>query len=363
MDGTGERAKGLDFKPEAGLLKVPGSPEIHEVNVTKHISSLPENQFFVYSPTAVHKLGFEDEAFGLRAVSDHDTSIVLADLRKVRIPETCDEITVFGAGRAIDIAKYLAYLHGKKLNIIPSMLSTNALGTPFGCYDNSIEDKTKTTLHTGYASKIFVDFDYLEKLEKGSLYGLADVLSISTALHDWDMAVAQDPSVVNDSVYREARKIVNSCFKQIETNRLDTRTVFNLIVNSAYITGLHGSGRPESGSEHIFSKYIELDTLRRGSYIMHGKSVGLGMLLMATLQQNEKLEEIFSAVRGLGFLAEFEPTKEVLRQRATEVLTQIEPHPVRYSVVNAQLDNLRNPSFSGDLSNEVIKKLFATQET
>lgn len=346
------------FKPEAELLEAPGSPEIQEINVAAYLSNLPENQFLVYSPTAIQKLGFEGDAFASHAISDHATSIALTELLKVQIPQTCGEVTVFGAGRAIDIAKYLAYIHGKKLNIIPSLLSTNALATPFGCYDNAIEEKTKTTIHTGYANQILVDFEYLEKLEAESLYGLADVLSIATALHDWDMAAAQDPSVIHKGVYQKARTIVNSCFQQIATDQLDTRSVFNLIVNSAYITGLHGSGRPESGSEHLFSKFIELDALRKGTYIMHGKSVSLGMLLMATLQENTRREEIFRAVRGLGFLTEFARNKEELKQQAAKILMQIEPHPVRYSIVNAQLDNLRNPSFSADLSDAVVEKLF-----
>lgn len=362
MERTPQKPAEPEFEPEGALLEVPGSPEIQEIHVFEHLSNLQSNQFLVYSPTAIHTLGIEDRAFALRAVSDHNITITLSDLQKVRIPQSCDEITVFGAGRAIDIGKYLAYMHGKKLNIIPSLLSTNALGTPFGCYENLIEDKTKTMLHTGYADKVLVDFDYLRKLEKGNLYGLADVLSIVTALHDWDMAIAQDPAVRDAEIYGKASKIVDACFRHIDSDRLDIRTVFNLIVNSAYITGLHGSGRPESGSEHIFSKFIELDALRRGTQIMHGKSVSLGMVLMTTLQENKKVGQVFKAVRGLGFLAEFEGKKDELKQKATDVLIELEPHPIRYSIVNAHLDNLRNLTFSADLSDAVIEKLFARQE-
>lgn len=109
-------------------------------------------------------------------------------------------------------------------------------------------------------------------MEKGNLYGLADVFSIAAALHDWDMAIAQDPAVRNAEIYGKASAIVDARFLHIESDRLDVRTVFNLIVNSAYITG------------------------------------------------------------------------------------------VRYSIVNAQLYNLRNWTFSSDLSDAVIEKLFARQE-
>jgi len=359
MVGNAERP--LGSHPEVELLKVEGSPIIKEIDVVGHLSNLSKNQFLVYSPTAVHLLPLEGLNPNLSTLSADGASIALDELQRIQIPQRCDEITVFGAGRAIDIAKYLASMTGRNLDIIPSLLSTNAFGTPFGCYEGSIEDKTKITVNTGYADAILVDFEYLEKLGAGSLYGLADVLSIGTALHDWDMAIVQDPSVQDHQIYELARKIYDDCFRQIETGRLDIRTVFTLILNSAFVTGLHGSGRPESGSEHIFSKFIELDALRKGSYIMHGKSVGLGMVLMSTLQKNKNRQEIFNAVRNFGFLNEFEGDKDNLKRIATEVLQQIEPHPVRYSIVNEQRDNLKNPGFSRELSEAVIEELFLSR--
>ncbi len=356
--GAPEKSAALEFKPEAELLEVPDSPEIQEIHVARHLSNLPDNQFLIYSPTAVDKLGFEESAFGSRAKSDRDTSIAFSELQKVQIPYNCEEITVFGAGRAIDIAKYLAYLHGKKLNIIPSLLSTNTLGTPFGCYENLNEDRTKTTLHTGYANKILVDFDYLNTLESRNIYGLADVLSIATALHDWDLAISQDPSLKNEPIYQKAKKIADSCFRQIGADTLDNRTVFNLIVNAAYITGLYGNGRPESGSEHIFSKFMELEALRKKDPIMHGVSVGLGIALMATLQNNKDRQRLFAAIRRLGLLSEYEGREKELEALAAHILMQLEPHPMRYSIVNARLNDLRNPSFSADLAHTVVGELF-----
>ncbi len=362
VDRIPEKSATLEFKPEAELLEVDDSPEIKEIDVAKHLSNLPDNQFLIYSPTALHNLGLEDRMFASCGRSDHDTSIAFAELKKIDIPKNCEEITVFGAGRAIDIAKYLAYMHGKKLNIIPSLLSTNSMGTPFGCYENLSEDRTKTTLHTGYADKILVDFDYLATLESGRLYGLADVLSITTALHDWDMAIAQDPSVQNEPIYQNARKIATSCFQQIEAGALDNRTIFNLIVNSAYITGLAGSGRPESGSEHIFSKFMELEALRKNDPMMHGVSVGLGIALMATLQNNKDRQHLFAAIRHLGLVSKYKGREEELAKLAAYVLTQLDPHPVRYSIVNARLNDLENTSFSTDLAYTVVRALLRPKD-
>lgn len=346
------------FNPQAQLMEVPDSPQIHEINVPDYLNNLPENQFLMYSPSALRSVEVDSRRYRSRGISVADTSISLSALQRVAIPDACDEISVFGAGKAIDMSKYLAYAQGKKLNIVPSLLSTNALGTPFGCYENSADDPTKTTIETGYADKIFVDYSHLQKQGKANLYGLADAMSIATALHDWDLAIKQDPSVDDSAIYEKASNIRDACFETVQSDKLDIRSIFNLIVNSAYVTGLHGSGRPESGSEHIFSKYLELKTMREGGVVMHGQSVGLGILLMATLQRNAREQEVFGAVRKLGFLTDYVHSKDELKEKATEVLTHIQPHAIRYSVVDSQLDNLRNQTFSSDLSSEVVERLF-----
>ncbi|MEK7059591.1 MAG: iron-containing alcohol dehydrogenase [Patescibacteria group bacterium] len=349
------------LKPAIDLITVPNSPEVHEIDVRSYLGDLPESQFLVYSPSALRRLGIDGQDYASRGVSDLDTSIALTALLEVEIPQTCQEIAVFGAGRAIDMAKYLGHIHMREVNVVPSLLSTNALGTPFGCYEDSAQDHTKTTITTGYARRILVDYDHLEAQGRGAgLYGLADALSITTALRDWDLAIEQDPSVEDADVYAIAKTIEKSCLDQIDSDQLDIRSVFNLIVNSAYITGLHGSGRPESGSEHIFSKVLELATMREGGRVMHGQSVGLGILLMATLQHNPRTQELFSAVRSLEFLAEFAGDQDALKQRAAKILTQIMPHNVRYSVVDAELENLRDPEFSSDLASEVVNRLFCS---
>mgnify|MGYP001563392259 CR=1 FL=1 len=81
------------------------------------------------------------------------------------------------------------------------------------------------------------------------------------------MAIAQDPSVQDEAIYQNARKIAASCFQQIEAEKL-----------------------------------------------------------------------------------------------AAHVLTQLDPHPVRYSIVNARLNDLKNASFSADLAHTVVRALLQPKD-
>lgn len=342
------------------LLTVPGASRIQEIHVRSHLESLSKSQFLTYSTTAMRKAGIDETRFVDRSLSSMRLHVSSAELKDVQIPTYCDGITAFGTGRVLDAAKQLAYLHQKRLAIIPSALSTNALATPFCSSTNNTAHKlTKTTIRTGYADIILVDFDYLRHSDRYNVYGLVDVLSIATALHDWDLATKQDISVANSVTYQIAQDIVTVCFQQLGLNNMNIYSAFNLIVNSGYITGMHGDGRPESGSEHIFAKAMELDGVRHGESVMHGKSVGLGLLLMSTLQENAWTAQLFKAVEKLGVLKEYVGRQDDLIRKAANVLVQMEPHPTRYSIVDARLGDLRSRSFSEGLSVSVIRRFFS----
>ncbi len=91
---------------------------------------------------------------------------------------------------------------------------------------------------------------------------------------------------------------------------------------------------------------------------MHGVSVGLGIALMATLQEHNDRQHIFAAIRRLGLLSGYVGRERELEELATRILMQLEPHPTRYSIVNARLNDLRNPGFCADLAHNVVGELF-----
>lgn len=343
-------------------LEIEGTPKIKEINLTEYFAQLFETSFLIYSPTALRKSGIAASALHSNSLPASEVSISLSHLAHISIPAECDEIVVFGTGVTIDAAKYLANKHGTKLTVIPALLSTNAFGTPFGCYEQSENDGTKTTLKLGYADQILVDFNYLEGQTPEALYGLVDVLSIATALYDWDLAIAQGSGMQNQFIYNLAISIRDEGLKMMKEQNIDIRSAFTLILNSAYITGLYGSGRPESGSEHIFSKSMELRAMRDGGApVMHGESVSIGLLVMSTLQGNPLREDIFEAVRRLGVLDTYADDHDALKKAIVENIFGITPHSERYSVVNEYQEELNDVRFCEELADRVITDFFSKE--
>ena len=190
-----------------------------------------------------------------------------------------------GGGTALDYAKYLAY----KLNIdwvaIPSMLSTNAFVT------NKVAVIDSTGKHTeqGKLPKtVIFDVDYLMRSPKENLYGLVDVFSIYTALVDWKIAYDKTGVEIDWKIFnraqtllslalRIARSIDKLTYSIIEQSTL--QSIRYVVGESGKITNDYGSGRPESGSEHIFASALEL-----AHPMSHALAVTLGIYIMDYFQ-------------------------------------------------------------------------------
>ena len=109
-------------------------------------------------------------------------------------------------------------------------------------------------------------------------FGLLDVLSIYTALRDWDMAIAakETTSAVE---YPLARAILDAYLSLPVERDYTYVEIAKLLLHSGFVVSMYGDGRPESGSEHIIAKVVE-----RNVECLHAHSVALGILVSMQLQ-------------------------------------------------------------------------------
>ena len=118
--------------------------------------------------------------------------------------------------------------------------------------------------------------------------------------------------------------IAENSFDDIIQNNIQ---LFEFIGMAGNITNLYGTGRPESGSEHIMAKEIE-----KRINIPHGISVSIGILVMS-LMQNRNIEKILAAIKKMQILkysSQYGLTKEIIEQS----FFMLKPRNDRYTVIN-----------------------------
>lgn len=245
-------------------------------------------------------------------------------------------ITALGAGSVIDTAKVLAARHDKYLVAVPTVLSCNAFAT-----DKSVLSVrgSRRTVDSREPDRVLIDPPLLENLPlRLHLLGIADALSLHTALYDWQLAIEAGAEDYDDLTFGMAESVRRYCFDTFDdlAASASRETLYAEIVRvlaiSGYLTKFYGSGRPESGSEHMFARAIEQSGHETG-HMWHGESVLLGVLLLSHVQDrpHPRLYEI--AVR-LGLPARIGELGLTADRIAGLLSTASHVRPDRYTIFN-----------------------------
>ena len=219
------------------------------------------------------------------------------------LAEACEGEVVYGigGGLAIDAAKYVAAANGLPLVALPTILSTDAFLTDAtgvregGCV-RYLSSKAPDT--------VIVDMDVLCNAPAAiRVSGAADVLSIATAMWDWQEAEKMGENSPDQQVTPQTVNIGSTLLQTLLDNAREIgrgtptgmKLLLDLLCMEVQLCYLCGHSRVEEGSEHYFVYAIENhlssaqetsmeNAHRNGETVLHGELVGLGILLMAALQ-------------------------------------------------------------------------------
>lgn len=304
-----------------------------EISINDFLNNMNEKTLLIYSPTSLEKTHIENRKIKLENWHNisKDIDKVNEYIKKLR---DIEKIITFGGGSTIDIGKYVSYKLGINYICIPSMLSTNSYATNKVALVNN---GRKITIEVKMPNKIIIDNEILKLSENENLYGLADVLSIYTALYDWKIAKEDIKEEINENIYNKADKLLCEVLEFINNNSLEciienNMELFKFIGIAGHITNLYGNGRPESGSEHIMAKEIE-----KRIDIPHGMSVSVGILIMALLQ-NREIKGILNAIKKMKILEnsyKFGMSKSIIEKSFLE----LEPRNDRYTIINRHIND------------------------
>jgi len=208
-----------------------------------------------------------------------------------RVPDKADVIIGFGGGKALDVAKYTAFLAGLPYLAVPTSLSNDGLCSPQSSLTMGGHRKSlASTMPVGVVIDTEVCMGAPEILWHA---GVGDVMAKFTAVLDWKLAFHAKGTPLDDfaallsdaSVYQ----FVGRPERSIEGMKLLGTT---LMLNGISMA-IAGSSRPASGSEHLISH--ALDSLSERPRL-HGLQVGVATYLMSLIhgEHSELIAKVFT---------------------------------------------------------------------
>ena len=205
-------------------------------------------------------------------------------------PEVSPIICAVGGGLAVDAAKYIAYHTGLELVSLPTALSVDAF---FTWASGVRAEGCVKYLETKPPDRLIIDVDVLAVApEQIRTAGICDVLSIATALWDWELAaeLGKNPEGMEliPWVTDAAQAILDGALECAEAagagDADGLKQLLDCLAMEVQLCNQIGHSRPEEGSEHYFAYSVE-NFMGKG--LPHGDLVGPGILLMAEFQDQD----------------------------------------------------------------------------
>lgn len=247
------------------------------------------------SVTGKARQGFADAGVTVAAWMEIDGNSFEDAVRLfASIPKGIAAVVGIGGGKALDTAKYLAFLARLPYFAVPTSLSNDGFCSPQASL--TVEGRRRS-LPAALPEGVIIDVDVVLGAPKTLwLSGVGDLVSKLTAVVDWKLAFHQTQEPVDDLAALLSDATV---YQFLAAPSLDAPGV-SLLGTALMLNGIAmeicGSSRPASGSEHLVSHALDASSARPR---LHGLQVGMATYLMSCLQggrQSERITGLFSQV-------------------------------------------------------------------
>jgi glycerol-1-phosphate dehydrogenase [NAD(P)+] len=266
------------------------------------LSSIHESRptALITSPTTWAALGKSlDLALVIQAEPNRDDGEFFEYLA-ANLPAPVQVIYAVGDGLAIDAAKTVAFHNQKPLVIVPTAISSD---TAFSSTSTVRDNGQPKAVATGPAEEVVIDLDTIRQAPAHQrAAGIADVLSIVTALRDWAYAEQKKQTNAETKLVQWATGIAASLAAQAiktapamgkgEPEAL--RTLVDLICMMLQLDSQLGHRRASQGVEHIFANAVKAD-----SAVLHAERVGPGILVASALYAKDT-QSMRAALQAVG---------------------------------------------------------------
>ena len=203
-----------------------------------------------------------------------------------------------GGGKSVDVGKLAAFKLHLPFYSVPTSASHDGIASPFASLKGM--DRPYSIMAKPPVG-ILADIDVIADAPRRLLAsGCGDLVSKLTAVKDWQLAhrvTGEYYGSYSASLALMSAEVVIERSKTIGKFGKDAvRDLVEALISAGVAAGIAGSSRPCSGSEHLFSHYLDMVAPEAG---LHGEKCGIGTIMMAKLHGAE-WRKVRSALNHVG---------------------------------------------------------------
>jgi glycerol-1-phosphate dehydrogenase [NAD(P)+] len=203
-----------------------------------------------------------------------------------------------GGGKSVDVGKLAAFRERLPFYSVPTSASHDGISSPFASLkglDRPYSVMAKPPLG------ILADIGVIASAPRRLLAsGCGDLVSKLTAVKDWQLAHRVTGEYYGgysaSLALMSADVVVEGSRKIGKFGRDSVRDLVEALISAGVAAGIAGSSRPCSGSEHLFSHYLDILAPDSG---LHGEKCGIGTIMMAKLHRID-WRRVRSALKNVG---------------------------------------------------------------
>jgi glycerol-1-phosphate dehydrogenase [NAD(P)+] len=237
-----------------------------------------------------------------------------------------------GGGKSVDVGKLAAFRLHLPFYSVPTSASHDGISSPFA----SLKGLDRPySLMAKPPVGILADLDIIASAPKRLLAsGCGDLISKLTAVKDWELAHRVTGeyygSYSANLALMSAELVLKRSRMLGEFGKESVRELVEALISTGVAAGIAGSSRPCSGSEHLFSHYLDMLAPDSG---LHGEKCGIGTIMMAKLHGMD-WRRVRSALRNVGAPVEAAQIGVDETQVAEALVKASSIRPDRYTILS-----------------------------
>jgi len=195
------------------------------------------------------------------------------------LPKGVSAVVGVGGGKALDVAKYVAFLGRLPYYAVPTSLSNDGFCSPQSSL--TIHDKRRS-FPAALPYAVVVDTQVCRTAPRAlTLSGVGDLVAKFTAIRDWKLAFHRTGELVDDFAALLSDGSIHAYLSHPAFDPEGLRLLATGLMLNGISMEICGSSRPASGAEHLISHALDAISDRPR---LHGLQVGVASYLVSILQ-------------------------------------------------------------------------------